>query len=82
MTNLKQRIPLGKDHYWGLVELLDEPLIKHEVQMKMTNFERKPFDENPYWNFLQECSSEDTMGNFNDKQGYFLLISCVLIILN
>jgi len=34
--------------------------------IKMTNFERKPFDENPYWIF-HRYGSEDVMYDFEDK---------------
>jgi hypothetical protein len=34
--------------------------------MKMTNFGRKPFNEDPYRS-LHGYSSEDTMGDFQDK---------------
>lgn len=33
----------------------------------MTNFERRPFDENPYWSFSQANGFKDTIGNFEDK---------------
>jgi hypothetical protein len=35
--------------------------------MKMTTFERKPFDENPYWGIFQTYGSEDVMKDFEDK---------------
>jgi hypothetical protein len=33
----------------------------------MTTFERKPFDENPYWSLFQGYGSEDVMNDFQDK---------------
>ena len=65
MTNFEQRILLAKDRYWDLVELLNKHLIKKEVQIKMTHFERKSFDKNSYWNFLHDFN--DVMKDFEDK---------------
>lgn len=33
----------------------------------MTNFERRPFDENPFWDFIKGHGSEDIMVDFEDK---------------
>jgi len=33
----------------------------------MTNFERKPFDKSPYWDFFQGCGCEGTMDDFEDR---------------
>jgi hypothetical protein len=33
----------------------------------MANFERRPFDENPFWDIFQTYSYEDAMGDFKDK---------------
>ena len=32
----------------------------------MTNFERRPFDENPYWSFSEGYGYIDTMSDFED----------------